>query len=128
MADGGDGYTVFRDQCTQPLGGSNPLRITRDPAMDVSPVWSPDGKWIAYNSDATGENELYVRSQDGKGEARKIKLSGAGFYEDPVWSPDSQKISYTDNSWSIYWLDLKTGVSKKIGSEYLYGPSRTRTI
>lgn len=93
-----------------------------------SPAWSPDGKSIAYFSDESGEYELQVRSQDGKGEARKIKLSGAGFYDDPVWSPDSQKISYTDNSWSIYWLDLKTGVSKKIGSEHLYGPTRVRTI
>ena len=60
---------------------------------------------------------MHIRSQDGKGDVRKIKVAGAGFYEDPVWSPDSQKISYTDNSWSIYWLDLKTGSSKKIGSE-----------
>ena len=93
-----------------------------------SPAWSPDGKSIAYFSDESGEYELHIRAQDGKGDVRKIKLSGAGFYDDPVWSPDSQKISYTDNSWSLYWLDLKTGVSKKIGSEYLYGPSRERTI
>ncbi len=93
-----------------------------------SPAWSPDGKSIAYFSDESGEYELHIRAQDGKGDVRKIKLSGAGFYDDPVWSPDSQKISYTDNSWSLYWLDLKTGVSKKIGSEYLYGPSRARTI
>jgi tricorn protease len=93
-----------------------------------SPAWSPDGKSIAYFSDESGEYALHVRSQDGKGEVRKLKLPGAGFYEDPVWSPDSQKISYVDNSWSLYWLDVKSGTSKKIGSEYLYGPSRTRTI
>jgi len=93
-----------------------------------SPAWSPDGKSIAYFSDESGEYELHIRSQDGKGDVRKIKLSGAGFYADPVWSPDSQKISYTDNSWTLYWLDLKSGAAKKIGSEYLYGPSRGRTI
>ncbi len=71
---------------------------------------------------------MHIRSQDGKGDVRKVKLAGAGFYEDPVWSPDSQKISYTDNSWSLYWLDFKTGVTKKIGSEYLYGPTRAKTI
>lgn len=97
-------------------------------AHERSPAWSPDGKSIAYFSDESGEYELHVRSQDGKGEVRKIKLSGTGFYADPVWSPDSQKISYTDNSWTLYWLDLKTGASKKIGSEYLYGPARARTI
>jgi tricorn protease len=97
-------------------------------AHERSPAWSPDSKSIAYFSDESGEYELHVRSQDGKGDVRKIKLSGAGFYADPVWSPDSQKISYTDNSWTLYWLDLKSGTSKKIGSEYLYGPSRARTI
>ena len=93
-----------------------------------SPVWSPDGKSIAYFSDESGEYELHIRSQDGKGEVRKIKVTGAGFYDVPEWSPDSQKISYADNSWSLFWLDLKTGASKKIASEYQYGPSRAKTI
>ena len=97
-------------------------------ADERSPVWSPDGKSIAYFSDEAGEYELHIRSQDGKGDVRKIKLNGAGFYDDPVWSPDSQKISFADNSWSLYWLDVKTAVSKKIASEYLYGPSRAETI
>src|SRR5215813_7355498 len=41
-------------------------------AHERDAVWSPDGKWIAYNSDATGENELYLRSQDGKGEPQQV--------------------------------------------------------
>ncbi|MDH7512911.1 MAG: PDZ domain-containing protein [Clostridiales bacterium] len=103
--------------------------ITLTPGVhERSPAWSPDGKAIAYFSDESGEYELHVRSQDGKGEVKKYKLSGAGFYDAPVWSPDSQKISYADNSWSLYWIDLKTGVSKKIGSEYLYGPTRIRSV
>ncbi len=97
-------------------------------AHERSPVWSPDGRRIAFFSDESGEYELHVRSQDGKGEVKKYKLAGAGFYDSPEWSPDSRKISYTDNSWSLYWLDLETGVTKKIGGEYLYGPSRARTI
>ncbi len=103
--------------------------ITLTPGVhERSPVWSPDGKSIAYFSDESGEYELHVRSQDGKGEVKKYKLSGAGFYDAPVWSPDSQKISLADNSWSLYWIDLKTGVLKKIASEYLYGPTRIRSV
>ncbi len=93
-----------------------------------SPVWSPDGKFIAYFSDASGEYEFHVRPQDGKGQVKKYKMTGSGFYDSPVWSPDSQKISYADNSWSLYWIDLKTGVSKKIASEKIFGPGRFRTI
>ena len=94
-------------------------------AHERSPVWSPDGRKIAYFSDESGEYELFVRSQDGKGAPARYKLPGAGFYDRPAWSPDSKKIAYTDNSWSVFWVDLATGVSKKIGSEYLYGPQKT---
>ncbi len=93
-----------------------------------SPVWSPDGKSIAYFSDAGGEYELHVVSQDGKGEARKFKIQGAGFYDAPIWSPDSQKISFADNAWTLYWIDLKTGAMKKIESEFLYGPMRIMAV
>ncbi len=103
--------------------------ITNTTAVhERSPVWSPDGKSIAYFSDESGEYELFVRSQDAKGEPRRYKLNGAGFYDSPVWSQDSQRIAYADNSWSLYWIDLKTGVSKKIGQEHYFGPPGTRGI
>ncbi len=63
-----------------------------------------------------------------KARQKKYKLNGAGFYDSPVWSPDSQKIVFADNSWSLYWIDLKTGTVKKIASEYLLGPSRVRSV
>src|SRR5207237_10571945 len=48
-------------------------------AHERDAIWSPDGKWIAYNSDVTGENELYVRSQDGKGQPQQV-TRGADTY------------------------------------------------
>ncbi len=114
---------------TIPAEKGDPRNLTNTPGVhERSPIWSPDGKSIAYFSDESGEYELHVRDQEGKNAAKKFKMSGAGFYDDPIWSPDSQKIAYSDNSWSLYWIDLKTGTSKKIGSEYLYGPTRARTI
>ena len=86
------------------------------------PVWSPDGRTIAYFSDESGEYELHLRSQDGKGAVKKFKLGGTGFYGSPVWSPDSRKIVLADNSLSLFWIDIKTGSIKKIASEYLYRP------
>jgi tricorn protease len=102
--------------------------LTNTPgAHERTPVWSPDGKSIAYVSNEAGEYELYVRSQDGKGEPKRYKLNGAGFYDSLVWSPDSQKISFADNSMSLFWIDLKTEAVRKIGQEYYYGPFRART-
>ena len=114
---------------TAPAEKGDPRNLTNTIAVhERSPVWSPDGKSIAYFSDESGEYELHVRSQDGKGEVKKFKMTGSGFYHSPVWSPDSQKISYADNSLSRYYLDIKTGVSKKIASEYFFGPSRGRAF
>jgi tricorn protease len=91
-------------------------------AHDRFPAWSPDGRSIAWFSDTSGEYQLYIGSQDGKGEPRAITVTGEGFFNAPVWSPDSQKIAYFDNSQSVYWLDVKSGVAKKIASQPIYGP------
>jgi tricorn protease len=107
---------------TVPAKKGNPRNITNTTSVhERSPAWSPEGKFIAYFSDASGEYELHIKSQDGKGKLRTFKLKGAGFYNAPVWSPDSKKITYTDNSRSLYWIDLGTGAGKKIGSDYTYG-------
>jgi tricorn protease len=90
-----------------------------------SPAWSPDGGSIAYFSDASGEYELVVAPQDGRGEARRYRLDGAGFYEDPKWSPDGSRISFTDNSWSLHVLELANGRTRRVASERVYGPNKT---
>src|SRR5436309_2502734 len=92
-----------------------------------SPIWSPDGRQIAYFSDESGEYELVVAPQDGKGERRHYKPGGAGYYERPVWAPDSRKLSFVDNSFSVYFVDLASGVTRKIASEYMYSPIKTLT-
>ncbi len=94
-------------------------------AHERSPIWSPDGKSIAYFSDESGEYELHVRAQDGKGAVKKFKLNGTGFYDRAVWSPDSKKIVFTDNGWNLYVIDTGSGVVKKIATEPIYGPRKT---
>ncbi len=93
-----------------------------------SPAWSPDGMRIAYFSDASGEYELHVVPHDGKGETRKHRPGGAGFYGNLRWSPDSRKVAYTDNSQALYVLDLDTGASKKIAAARVYGPISSVTF
>jgi len=73
------------------------------------PAWSPDGKTLAYFSDASGEYELYLRPADGTGEARKVTTLGPGFRYRPQWSPDSKKVAFIDQAMRISVCDVATG-------------------
>ena len=72
------------------------------------PAWSPDGKWIAYFSDRTGEYELTLRAADGKGAEQVLTQLGVGFRYQPQWSPDARKIVFIDSSMNIWLHDLDT--------------------
>ena len=70
--------------------------------------WSPDGKWIAYLSDATGEFELYVRPQDGKGAAIQLTSNNDTYPFALDWSPDSKKILWADRKQRLRFIDVAT--------------------
>ncbi len=78
------------------------------------PSPSPDGREVAYWSDASGEYELYVRAADGTGTAQKLTSLGAGFRYHPFWSPDSRHIVFVDQVSKIHLLDRESGEVKKI--------------
>ncbi len=114
---------------TVPAEKGDPRNLTSTPSVhERSPVWSPDGKLIAYFSDESGEYKLNISQQDGKGETRKFELNGSGFYASPVWSPDNKKLTFTDNARNLYLIDLESGIINKIASEYLYAPGAFGTI
>jgi tricorn protease len=114
---------------TVPAEKGDYRNITNTVAVhEKTPAWSPDAKWIAYFSDSTGEYQLYIAAQDGKGAAKMIKVTGDGFYTQPHWSPDSKKIVYCDNGRNMYVLDVATGNIKKIDADELYTPGPFRDI
>lgn len=92
-----------------PAKDGTPRNLTNTPsAHERDATWSPDGKSIAYLSDATGENELYVRSQDGKGEPQQITQNADTYYFTPVWSPDNKKLLWSDRLNRLRYVDLAT--------------------
>jgi len=70
-------------------------------------VWSPDGKWIAYLSDKSGEYEIYMRPADGTGAETPVTKGGTCFKFQPVWSPDSTKLVFSDKTRTLYYVDVK---------------------
>jgi tricorn protease len=117
------------DIITLPAEKGDPRNITLTTGThEKYPSWSPDGKTIAYFSDASGEYLLHLKPQDGKGDPKIFKLSGTGFYAFPKWSPDSKKICYADNGRNLYILDIATNTIKKIDSDEIYAPDPFRNI
>jgi tricorn protease len=115
-------FSAHGDILTVPAKDGDIRNITRSPgADDRYPAWSPDGKWIAYFSDRSGENALYLSPQDGLAPARKIDLGQPGlFYYSPVWSPDGTKIAYTDQFLNLWYVDVATGKPVKVATDYYY--------
>lgn len=80
--------------------------ITRSPgAHDRNARWSPDGRRVAYISDATGETELYVQEAGGS-EPVQLTHDNDTYIRSFAWSPDSRKIVYTDRKNRLNLLDV----------------------
>jgi tricorn protease len=94
--------------------------------VERDPAWSPDGQWIAYFSDASGEYELHVRDSLGRNEPKKIRLEDKPtFYHLPRWSPDSRKIAYLDAHLNTWYVDVEERKPVKIDKDrYLSSPSQ----
>ncbi len=79
-----------------PVGKGVTRNITRTPgANERGAEWGPDGKYIAYISDVTGESEIWLYSPE-KGESEQLTKNNDTYIRSLFWSPDSKKVFYTD--------------------------------
>jgi tricorn protease len=100
--------------------------ITRNSsAADRSPVWSPDGKKIAWFSDVSGEYQLMIGDQEGLEKPKVISIEKPTFFFKPAWSPDSKYIAFTDTDYVLWFTDVNSGITKKIDSDRYAHPNRT---
>jgi tricorn protease len=100
-------FTARGDVFTVPAEQGDVRNLTRTQGVrEKNAVWSPDGRWIAFFSDATGEEELYVVAQDGKSRPVKLSSGPASWHFPPVWSPDSARIAYADRGLRLWWVSL----------------------
>jgi tricorn protease len=112
-------FEAHGDILTVPAEKGDVRNITNSPAVaDRSPAWSPDGRSIAYFSDASGEYALHIKDQDGMEAARSISMGHPpSYFFDPVWSPDSKKIAYTDKRLNLWYVDLGHPTPVKIDTD-----------
>ena len=103
------------DIWTLPAKKGSPINLTRTSgAAERDPSWSPNGKWIAYFSDETGEYELYVTQSDGRGDTRRLTSAKRGYLYSPVWSPDSKWICYWDKTGTLHLTEAENGKTRTV--------------
>src|SRR6185369_15254207 len=88
--------------------------------MERTPVWSPDGRSIAYFSDEAGDYALHVKAQNGEGETKKIPLEAKfAYYSSPKWSPDSKHIAFNDNQLHLWSVDVAAAKVTKVDTDHI---------
>jgi tricorn protease len=94
------------------------------------PSYSPDGKAMAYWSDASGEYELYIADPNKENSAKKLTSYGAGFRYSLFWSPDSKKLAFIDKGMHIKLYDVSTGQTTDVDKALTFtqGPLENFTV
>jgi tricorn protease len=75
-------------------------------AHDKWPTWSPDGSQIAFISDLSGEEEVYLVAQDGSKRAEQITKGGSAMRYAPRWAPDGKRLAFGDKDGKLHVLTL----------------------
>ncbi len=122
--DGGDGENL--DLYVKLLGAGTPLRLTTNPAEDISPAWSPDGRHLAFLRRSAGENGIFIVPALG-GAERKLgqtepNLSRQAWSQCRLsWSPDGKFLALADrdssqNRYGIFLISVEDGEKQKLTS------------
>ncbi|MBN2616124.1 MAG: PD40 domain-containing protein [Bacteroidales bacterium] len=77
-------------------------------AQEQYPAWSPNGKWIAYQTDASGANNLAIRPSDGENSQTYVTDFKSGYFYNPLWSPESKMLAFSDNNHVLWYVNIDT--------------------
>lgn len=147
------------DVFTVPAKHGATRNLTQTPGVhERNATWSPDGRWIAYISDQSGDDEIWLRPQDGSGEAKQLTSDADTYMYAPFWSPDSKHLAWGDkknrlqfvtveskavtlvaqsDAWEISdfawspdskWLTFTKPESRRFPNIYLFGLAATNTV
>jgi tricorn protease len=115
---------------TVPAEKGDVRNLTRTTSIaERDPSWSPDGKWIAYFSDESGEYALNLVDQSGLGAVKKISLGDPpSFFYGPTWSPDSKKIAFTDKRLNFWYVDVDQSTPVRVDADRFEDPTVSLSV
>ena len=130
-------FVYGADLWVSDLNGQNVLRLTSTPAVESEPIFSPDGQWIAFTSNRSGSNAVYVVSAKG-GEATRVTWHPASSVA-RGWSVDGKNILYSceretaPTAHMRLWSVPATGgpstlLSRQWGNDGCYSPDGTKLV
>jgi tricorn protease len=111
-------FVARGDVFTAPIEYGTTRNLTHSSnAHDKWARWSPDGRQIAFISDRSGDDQLWVTSQDGLGVPRPLTTGLEGMLYAPAWSPDSRQIAFSDKEGRIRVLTVADQRLRTIADE-----------
>jgi tricorn protease len=91
------------------------LNLTQTQGIrETAPTWSPDGKYISYYSDATGEYEIYLLENKKGAKAKQITSGSSAWMYDAKWSDNSKYLLFFDRTLKLKYLDVESGQVKVV--------------
>ncbi|UCF18396.1 MAG: PD40 domain-containing protein [Gemmatimonadota bacterium] len=111
-------FVARGDVFTAPIEKGPTRNLTRSSGThDRLARWSPDGAKIAFISDMSGEEELYLINQDGSGQPERLTQGSEARLYRPAWSPDGSHIAYIDKEGRLYVLNVASKQKRQIADE-----------
>ncbi|HSC47517.1 MAG TPA: protease, partial [Gammaproteobacteria bacterium] len=105
------------DLFTLPAEDGNTRNLTQSSgAKEENASWSPDGKWIAYVTDAGGEEQIALRPAEGGAEQTLTSFKSGYFYK-PLWSADGGELAFSDNEHQLWYLEVKSRKLVKVDAD-----------
>lgn len=104
----GDVFTVPAEK------GSTRNLTNSSNAHDKHAQWSPDGRKIAFISDLSGEEQVYLIDQGGRGEPKALTSSHRAMLGVPKWAPNGDRLAYSDKDGKLFILTVENGAVVEI--------------
>lgn len=102
-------FVARGDVFTVPVEKGSTRNLTNSSnAHDKHARWSPDGGHIAFISDLSGEEQIYLIDQSGRGEPEPLTTGHKVMLSAPEWSPDGQRLAYSDKDGKLFVLTIET--------------------